>query len=177
MPFLQPEQATQYLDLVPGMRVADFGCGSGHWALALAHKVGGSGKVFAIDVLPTALEATRSRAKLENLHNVETVWGDLETPRASKLKEGLLHLVVLSNILVQAEDKLAVISEAYRILMPEGRAVVVEWDPSSGNAAGGPSAQKIPRQDAESLMQRAGFAFEKEFSAGSYHYGLVFRKP
>ena len=176
MPFIQPEQAVEYLELAPGMRVADFGAGAGHWAIALARRVGSSGKVFAIDILPTALEATRSRAKLENLFNIETIWGDLEVPLASKLKENLLHMVLLSNILAQAEDKIAVVTEAHRILMPSGKAVLVEWDPSAGGVATVPRSSQIMRQDAERLMEEVGFSFEKEFSAGSYHYGIVFRK-
>ena len=63
MPFLHPSIASQYLEILPGMRIADFGCGSGHWTIILARAVGPSGKVFAVDVQETALEATRSASR------------------------------------------------------------------------------------------------------------------
>lgn len=175
MPFLQPEQALEYLDITPGMLVADFGSGSGHWAIALARRVGTGGKVFAVDVLPQALEATRSQAKLAHLYNIETIWGDLEAPGASKLKDNLLHLILLSNLISWVDEVDTVLKEAYRVLMPNGRVVVIERDSSIASSTAD-SHRSLPRQDAEKLMVQSGFSLEKEFSAGSYHYGLIFRK-
>ncbi len=175
MAFVDPHKTADALELMPGMQVADFGCGSGHWAMALARKIGNSGKVFAVDILPQALEATRSQAKLQNIHNIETVWADLETPQATKLKDGILDVVMLSNILAQADQREAVVSEAYRILKPNGRSIVVEWD-MTDKKSGHPLQPTISRRDMEHLFTQAGFTFQKEFSAGSYHYGLVFKK-
>jgi len=175
MPFLQPSSSITYLELLPGMRVADFGCGSGHWALLLAQAVGPSGKVFAIDVQETALSATRSQAKNARLENIETIRADLEIPGASHLKDAAVDAVLISNMLFQADEKANVAAEAARIVKPNGRVFLIEWDEVEGGA--GPSAsQRIPRQTAEHMFESFGFRFEKEFVAGSHHYGLIFRK-
>ena len=48
------------------MIAADFGCGSGGWAIPLAKKLE-EGKVYAIDILEEPLSALRARAKLEKI--------------------------------------------------------------------------------------------------------------
>ena len=62
-----------------------------------------------------------------------------------------------------------------RILKPNGRVVVVEWD-MTDKKSGHPLQPTIARRDMEHIFKDAGFTFQKEFSAGSYHYGLVFKK-
>ncbi len=175
MGFLQPEAVVGALDITQGMRVADFGSGSGHWALAFAKRVGSGGKVYAFDILETALEAVRSRAALERLHTVEAIRANLEVPGATKLRNELVDLVLFSNILFQADEKGAMIDEAWRILKPLGRAAVIEWD-TANTLAGPPRAQRIARQDMARLFEEHRFALAKEFAAGAQHYGLLFRK-
>ena len=48
--------------LQPGMTVLDFGCGPGSYVTPTARMVGDSGRVFALDRHPTALEMTADRA-------------------------------------------------------------------------------------------------------------------
>lgn len=179
MSFLHPSIASKSLDILPGMRVADFGCGSGHWAVELAKAVGPSGKIFAVDVQESALEATRSEARRAHLQNIETIRADVEAPGATALKEGMVDAVIISNMLFQADKKQNVVSEAARIVKPSGRVFLIDWDNTIdvyASRMGPPASQRISRQDAEHLFVSDGFRFEKEFNAGSHHYGLIFRK-
>ncbi|OGZ44469.1 MAG: hypothetical protein A2719_05055 [Candidatus Ryanbacteria bacterium RIFCSPHIGHO2_01_FULL_45_22] len=178
MPFLHPSIVTQYLEILPGMRIADFGCGSGHWAIILARAVGSSGTVFAIDVQESALEATRAQARLAHITNVETIRGNVEVPGATMLKDRTVDAVMISNMLFQADEKEKVAGEAARIIKPGGRLFLIDWDPATEQTTpslGPPLAQRMTRQDAEQLFTSKGFHFEKEFNAGSHHYGLIFR--
>jgi ubiquinone/menaquinone biosynthesis C-methylase UbiE len=76
----------------------------------------------------------------------------------------VIDKVVISNILFQAENKKNIIEEAYRILRPEGMAIVIEWK------------EKINKDEMERTFELAGFSFLKNFNAGSYHYGIIFKK-
>ena len=177
--FLHPTIVSQSLDILPGMRIADFGCGSGHWAIILARAVGPSGKVFALDVQESALEATRAEARYAHLQNIETVRANVEIPGGTMLKESTVDAVMISNMLFQADEKANVVAEAAHIIKPGGRAFLIDWDNAIETPAprmGPPSSQRISRQDAEHLFVSNGFRFEKEFNAGSHHYGLIFRK-
>lgn len=175
MPFLHPDIAIKNLDIIPGMRIADFGCGAGHWTVALARLAGAGGRVYAFDVQESALESTRSLARSARLQNIETVRANLEIPGSSALRDGSVDMVLLCNILFQAEQKDVIAAEATRIIKSGGRAVVVEWD-ETDSLAGPPVRQRVTRQTAEQLFTSSGLRFEKEFNTGSHHYGLIFRK-
>ncbi|TSC79091.1 MAG: SAM-dependent methyltransferase [Parcubacteria group bacterium Gr01-1014_29] len=175
MSFLNPTITAQSLDILPGMRIVDFGCGSGHWAVSLAKATGPAGKVFAIDIQESALEATRAQARYAHLQNIETIRANVERAGGIMLKDGTVDAVMISNMLFQADEKAVVVAQAARILKPHGRVFLIEWDETE-SLAGPPASQRISRQTAEQLFGKEGLRMEKEFNAGAHHYGLIFRK-
>jgi len=185
---VNPGKIIDDLSLLPQMAVADFGCGSGHYVIEAARRVGKAGKVYAIDVQKEMLGYVRSQAASEGLSNIETIWADLELAEASRLKNDSIDLIIISNILFQAENKSQIAKEAHRILKKGGKTAIIEWDIekqsvlSEGEASGEPKAfgpamdARISPQAAKDLFVEIGFAFEKEFNPGDHHYGIVFRK-
>jgi len=173
--FVKPETVVRVLDILPGMKVADFGAGPGFYTIPIARRVGPPGKVYALDIRKEVLEIIRSKAQGERLFNIETLRANLEAKEGSHLKENSMDLVMISNILFQIENKKNLAEEAFRIIKPSGRVVMVEWDENKKSF--GPSlVHRVNRQAAEEFFLKAGFAFEKEFDAGENHYGLIFKK-
>ncbi len=174
--FLNPENVIDSWDVRPGERIADFGCGPGFFSIPLGRRVGPSGKVYAMDIRTEALEATRAKIKLYHFFNIETVRADLESPSGSTLREMSVDKVLIANILFQAENKKILIEEAFRILRPGGSVILIEWD--EAQIAGSPSMDhKVGKSEAKELLKNAGFTEFKDFSAGSHHYGLIYKKP
>lgn len=173
--FLQPERIVARLDIRPGMVVADFGAGSGYFSIPAARKVGENGKVYAIDIQPHAVDLIRSKANLEHLRNIETIWADLERPQGSHLPDNAVDFVIVANILFQAEAKSEVFKEARRVLRTGGYLAVLEWD-ETPFPAGPPMTLRTPKAGVKRMAEEAGFELEKEFDAGSHHYGLLFKK-
>lgn len=172
--FLNPEEAITHFSIERGSTVADFGAGSGFWATPLARKVGPEGKVYAFDIREQAVEAVRSRATLEKLYQVESVMADLEEPHGSRLKDASCDFVLMSAIIHQAENKQAILQEALRILKPGHELAIIDW---KEHAVGGPPASlRLPPEKVMMLGEEAGFIFDKEFEAGSFHYGLLLKK-
>lgn len=173
--FAAPEQNIAQFGLGEGMSVADLGAGSGHYTLAAAKKVGESGHVYAIEVQKDLLTRIKNLAKTERAHNVEVIWGDVETKGGTKLKDDSLDAVIISNILFQVESKAGLIEEAFRILKPKGRALIIDWSDSYGGM--GPQADDIvsPEQ-ARRVCEEVGFSFEKELSVGANHFGFIVKK-
>lgn len=174
--FINPEKIIAQLEIKPGMKVADFGCGHGYFTLPVAKTVGKDGKVYAIDVLLDALEAVRSRARLEGVANIETMRGNLEKTGGSGLPDSAVDLVFLHNVLFQSEKKSEIIREAKRALKLGGMFILVDWRKDI-NSIGPGTGWKLSFDEAKAMAQEEGFVLNKVFDAGQYHYGLMFIKP
>ena len=173
-PFAHPRRNVAALGIEPGMLVADFGSGSGAYVLAIADRLEGLGHVYAIDIQRDLLRRISNEATKLGHKNVEVIWADLEAPRASKLANGTLDLVLASNILFQVPDKRAFLSEARNILKAKGRLAVVDWSESFKGM--GPTEEDVIAKDAAlELARKEGFELVKEFPAGAHHYGLILR--
>lgn len=169
MAFLNPEKIISSLSLRENMSVADFGCGSGGWSIPLAQRIK-DGQIYAIDVTEESLSALRSKINSEKLGNIRVVRADLE--KGSGLRNEFLDMVVVSNILFQAENKSSIIREAKRVLKKGGQMLVVDWLP---NAPGGPQ-DRVSAEEVRSLAQESGFTFKEEVDAGVYHYAHLYEK-
>lgn len=169
--FLNPEDVLSQLDLKANMLAAEFGCGSGGFTVYLAKKLS-EGLVWAIDILEGSLSALKSRQLIEGLNNIKIVRGDLEKPNGSTIPSSSLDLVVIPNVLFQAEDKTAIMKEADRVLKNRGILVIIDWLPET---AQGPE-QKVSPKEVQKIAEKLELKFKKEIEAGKYHYGLVFEK-
>ncbi len=156
------------------MHIADFGSGSGAYVLGIAKALEQTGRVYAFDVQRDLLRRIKNEAGRAGYHNVDVIWCDLERPRASRLADQHLDLVLISNLLFQVEHKAEVLSEARRILKPSGRLAIVEWADSFGGL-GPRKSDVVSKAHALELIKEAGFEPVKEFEAGAHHYGLICR--
>lgn len=173
--FSNPHKNLSQVHLSEGMIVADFGAGSGYYALEASHFVGNSGKVFCIDLSHDLLRKLANEAEKEGLKNIEVIWGDLEKEGGSSLKEESVDLVLIANALFQIENKENFINEAKRVLKKKGRALFVEWG-DNGAGIGPHRNHLIKKDDAIELFKKSGFSMEKEIDAGDHHYGIIFRR-
>ncbi len=162
------------------MSVADFGAGSGHYALLAAEALGNAGHVYAIDIQRDLLKRIHTEAHRRGLRTVKLIWADLEQPQGSKIADASVDLVIVSNLLFQVADKPAIIAEAARIVRPRGRMAVIEWsDPGTGDARRGFGPRRgevVLPEHVQALAQESGFEAPTHFNAGVHHYGLMFRK-
>lgn len=102
--------------LMLGDRVLDYGCGPGAYVADAAKMVGESGKIYALDIHPLALERVQSIVAKKGLTNVETIRSDCRTG----LPDGSLDIVLLYDIFHMLENPQAVLAEMRRVLKPNG---------------------------------------------------------
>lgn len=175
MDFADPTRNIAQFGISEGKQVADFGAGSGHYAIAAAKTVGSTGRVYAVEVQKELLERVKALAAEEGLGNIEVLWGDVEVSGGTKLRDGSIDVVILSNILFQIEDKEGCAREVSRVLRPKGRVLIVDWDGSYGGL--GPTEEAVySAQDARTLFEGQGFVFESDIEAGVHHYGFSMSK-
>ena len=109
-------------------------------------------------------------------HIIETVWGDIEKPGGSHLRDASLDAVLLANTLFQIENRFALLKEIQRVLKSGGKLMVVDWTGSYGGM--GPASDRIVSEpEAEAFFITGGFHKVKSFRAGPHHYGLLFTAP
>ncbi len=173
--FSDPQKNIEQCGIQPGMDIADLGAGSGGYAFAAAKALMSTGRVYAIDAQKDLLSKLKNTATHEGLYNIEVIWGDIEKPNGTKLRENTIDLALLCNVLFQLEDKTNIIAEVGRILKPTGKALVVEWADSFGGI--GPSKKIVVKKETVvEKFEKSGFHLDREISAGSHHYGLIFKK-
>lgn len=171
--FLNPQEVLNQLKLEGQMIVADFGSGSGGWAIPLAKRLK-FGKVYAIDILEEPLLALKSKAEIAKTYNIETIRSNIEGKEGSKLPDLSCNLILITNLLFQVEDKNKILTEAKRVLKKGGEILVVDWLPQ---APQGPKEGKVSAEEVKEIAKSLNLKLEKEFRAGIYHYGLIFSKP
>lgn len=76
---LPGQLAMDRLNLLPGQRVVDLGCGAGRTTLELASRVGRDGEVVGVDIAAEMLGRGRERAARLGTGNIEFLHADVQT--------------------------------------------------------------------------------------------------
>ncbi len=146
-----------HIGLRPGSSVADVGCGQGEAALVWSRVVGPAGHVWAEDINPRAVKASRRLMKTHHAHNVTVQLGDVADPRLPAGSLDGISLFFVYHELVKYPEMLARFHDA---LKPDGRLAIL--DPMARKTANRPRAiqskNHVLMPDlVESELKNAGF--------------------
>ena len=173
--FVDPVAVVKQLKISKESVVADFGCGAGYFSIPLAEEVGKEGTIYSLDVLPQALESVESRAKVAGATSIITRRVNLEKNEGSKLDKNSIDWVIIKDILFQNSGKDTILKEAYRLLKPQGKAFIMEWNDK--NFSVGPDAKlRVSRDVLLKLVGKHKFSVEREIDTGDFHYAMVVKK-
>jgi len=100
----------------PGWSVLDYGCGPGSYIPPLAELAGPTGRIYALDLNPAAIEATRKRARRKKVENVRTILSD----RSTGLPDSSVDAVLLYDTFHHLSQPNEVLQELQRVLKAEG---------------------------------------------------------
>lgn len=112
--------AEALLRLMPPMVIADLGAGEGAFALLLAER---AKKVIAVDTSAKMIEVARDQALRHGVNNIEYRLGDMEE---IPIEDRAVDLVFFSQSLHHALHPERALHEAWRILRPGGRTVILD---------------------------------------------------
>jgi ubiquinone/menaquinone biosynthesis C-methylase UbiE len=166
-PFTETNRASvivQHLDLQPGMKVLDVGCGPGRLTIPIAEQVGPQGKVTAIDIQPGMLRRAREKAQAANLHNIRFLQAGAGE---GKLERSQYDRALLVTVLGEIPDREAALKEIFAALKPGGTLSVTEviFDPHFQS-----------RGTVLHLANSVGFQ-EQKFFGKRYAFTLNLEKP
>lgn len=173
---INPEEILARAQVQSGMTIADFGCSNqGYFILPLALLIGKEGKAYGVDVQKTVLDGLRSKAKLEGITNLETVWTNLEKVGSTNIPVNTLDVGLLINVLHQNKNYKAILQECGRLLKKGGRLIVVDWKKTS-TPFGPDMAIRVDQQEIEDLAEQLDYHLLESSDVGAYFWGLILEK-
>jgi ubiquinone/menaquinone biosynthesis C-methylase UbiE len=117
------------MGLTPTARILDCGCGTGVVSRALARRDGFAGMVVAIDVSAALIDAAKRFARNEGVdQRIEFTTGDCH---ALKETDESFDFVIAHTLISHVANPGKVISEAARVLRPQGTIVIFDGDYAS----------------------------------------------
>jgi len=113
------------LDIRPGMRCLDVGCGPGFVVRSLRERVGAGGEVVALDESERWIRRIEETGRSEGWDNVRTVHGDVRETELPPGRFDLIHMRWVLGFLPRPEEILARLSTA---LVPGGALAVMDYN-------------------------------------------------
>jgi len=150
--------------LEPGQVVLDLGSGAGLDVLLSARRVSPGGHVYGVDMTDEMLEVAKRNREKAGITNASFLKGTIDNV---PLPDASVDVVISNCVINLAEDKLAVIKEAFRLLKPGGLFAVadmVELEPLAPeikkrvDAWAGCISGTIPVQRYRATLVAAGFS-------------------
>lgn len=158
------QETLRRLEVRPGQRVLDIGCGPGRVTLPAARLVGVEGEVLALDVQQNMLEWLRERAGQSGLDNVRTVQSDINE---ADIEAGTVDAAWMITVLGEIPSREAAMQKIAKWLKPGGRLSV-------GEVILDPHYQRF--STVQKLANEAGLTF-KAREGSWFSYAAVFEKP
>ncbi len=150
-------------DLRPGDVVLDLGSGGGLDVLLSARRVAPTGHAYGVDVTDEMLAVANRNKENAGIQNATFLKGTIENV---PLPDGAVDVVISNCVINLAEDKGAVIREAFRVLKAGGRFAVSDMVElrtlppvvkEKLDAWAGCIAGTIPIEDYRQILISAGF--------------------
>lgn len=160
----------RWLAVQPGQAVCDLGCGNGYHTLPLAEAVGGTGKVFAVDLQPEMLVLLRQRAVAKHFEHVELIEATVDDP---KLAPNSCDLVLLVDVYHELSHPVRVMRHVRDALKPGGRVVLVEFRDEDPDVPIKPE-HKMGKAQIVREMAEHGFALAGEFDGLPWQHAMAF---
>lgn len=170
--YLKPDEVIKALNLKNGEVVADIGAGTGYFTRRLAQAVAPNGRVYAVDIAADVIDYQKQRAKQENLNNIVFI---VSRPADPLLPADSLDLAFFCDVIHHLENRVAYYKTLMKDIKAPGYMAIIDYPPDSPRRPHPPN-QLVPREQAISEAEQAGFKFVKDIPILPDYYFLLFAK-
>lgn len=118
--FSDPYQTLKDAGLKSGQKVLEVGCGPGFFTIPAAKIVTETGKVYALDIHPLAIERVQTKIETEKVTNVKPILANITNTGFPEESLDLAFLFGVPRIIRNSQFFTETLIELYRILRPNG---------------------------------------------------------
>jgi SAM-dependent methyltransferase len=185
LPWREAEESRRLMDVAgirPGQMVAEIGSGSGRFTVAVAERVGSSGRVYSTELNAENRAAVHERVRSAGLDNVTIVEA---APLRTNLPDACCDVVFMRNVYHHIGDPVMFANSLEQAVRPGGRLAVMDFEPGAlwfhGGRPDGASERRpghgVARAAAIAELTGAGFTVEQEIADWSGPmWMVVFKK-
>lgn len=173
--WLPPAEVLSRLHLAQGSRVADIGAGTGFFAIPMAHTVGLSGQIFAVDLQQEMLDLLRQKLERPELpRNISLHRG---AATQLPLADHSVDLAFYANIWHELDDADAAYREALRISVAKGKIAILDWRREKQPPPGPPEEHRIAAESIVNFLQTNGCHQVAAYNIGEFSYLITAELP
>ncbi len=169
--YQKPREVMAALGIKPGEVIADIGAGSGYFTFHLAHQVGETGRVYAVDINPDMIIYLNRRIRDSNARNVVAI---LAPPDDPLLPDNSLDRFFFCDTWHHIEKHDQYLALMKKALKTGGQVVMIDFQKKE-LPVGPPLNMKIAREDLIRQMEQDGFVLVQEHTFLPYQYFLIFK--
>ena len=168
------------LELAAGQTVADIGAGGGELAVALAHVVGPTGRLYATELESDKIRAIRRAVDKSKLKNVTVLKAHATR---TNLQDRCCDALVMRLVYHHIKNPVLMNQSLYNSLKPGGRLAIIDFPPDgeestdpAGRADGGQHG--VTHRTVVRELRQAGFELVSvDEGTGSRRFLVVMRRP
>jgi len=142
-----PEAVLKSFGLKPGMTVLDVGTGAGFYLPYLSKMVSDSGKVYAIDISPEAVEYARNKV------------------------DNTVDFTYMAFVFHELEDPVKFLKELERVSKPIGYLALIDWKKEERDK-GPPPEEVYYEWEVGMILEEVGLRVGRVVEVGPYAYGF-----
>jgi SAM-dependent methyltransferase len=149
----EAERLWRLVGITEGQTVAEIGAGGGRFAVALAKRVGPTGRVFATELTGATYRTLAERTR--SIGNITVV--EAERMR-TRLPDSCCDVVLMRNVYHHVADPAAFLKEVSRAVRPGGQLVIIDFEPGALWFHGGRPGDASARRPGHGVGQKAAVA-------------------
>jgi predicted methyltransferase len=173
--YTQRNQVVELCKLEEGTAIADVGAGTGLYSRLFAKQVGGTGRVYAVDISKKFVDHVEATSRKAGLNNIV---GVVCSSDSCDLSPHSVDAVFICDTYHHFEFPEKTMKSIYHALRPGGRLLLIDFVREKGRSSEWilnhvRAGEAVVRKEIESV----GFQFVDEKDIFEENYFLQFRKP